>query len=99
VKLELAMIKELRLGSITLRDVPMAFADVPPFQVFGLSDRPALLLGTDLLEAFRRVSLDFAARRVRFQLRRCRTESLAIATWRQAPTRLSSTGSEAVCGR
>jgi hypothetical protein len=65
VKLELAMIKELRLGSITLRDVPMAFADVPPFQVFGLSDRPALLLGTDLLEAFRRVSLDFAARRVR----------------------------------
>ena len=99
VKLELAMIRELRLGSITLRDVPMAFADVLPFKVFGLSDRPALLLGTDLLEAFRRVSLDFAARRVRFQLRRCRTEAISVSTWGQSSTRLSSTASEAVCGR
>jgi len=65
-------IPELRLGSVTLTDVPMAFADVPPFEVFGLSDKPALLLGTDLLETFRRVSLDFRARKVRFQLRRCR---------------------------
>jgi hypothetical protein len=65
--LQLAQIDELRLGRVTLRNVPMAFADVPPFEVFGLSDRPALLLGTDLLETFRRVSLDFRARRVRFQ--------------------------------
>ena len=46
----------------------MAFADVPPFKLFGLSDQPALLLGTDILESFRRVSLDFRARKVRFQL-------------------------------
>ena len=68
IDLQLARIRELRLGSVTLRDVPIAFADVPPFQVFGLSDEPALLLGTDLLETFRRVSLDFRARKVRFQL-------------------------------
>jgi hypothetical protein len=98
VNLELAQIGELRLGSVILRNVPMAFADVPPFEAFGLADRPALLLGTDLLETFRRVSLDFRARRVRFQLRRCR-QGVAISTSPSASlTRLSSTSGEA-CAR
>ena len=74
-------------------------ADVPPFTVFGMDDRPALLLGTDLLETFRRVSLDFRARKVRFQLRKCGTTSLLIST---APTgafsRLSADNSD-VCRR
>lgn len=92
VELEVAQIGELRLGSVILRNVPMAFADVPPFEVFGLADKPALLLGTDLLETFRRISLDFRARKVRFQLRRCR-QGIAIATSPSASlTRLSATG-------
>ena len=33
------VIAELQLGSVTLRNVPIAFADVPPFTVFGLSER------------------------------------------------------------
>jgi hypothetical protein len=100
VELQLAQIAELRLGSVTLRDVPIAFADVPPFEVFGLSDRPALLLGTDLLETFRRVSLDFRARKVRFQLRRCASQAFTISTGDSSSrTRLSSTGGTAVCGR
>jgi hypothetical protein len=96
---DLARIAELQLGPVTLRDVPMAFADVPPFKLFGLSEEPALLLGTDLLENFRRVSLDFAARKVRFQLRRCRTEGVMISTAPQSFTRISSTGAPDVCGR
>jgi hypothetical protein len=80
VKLDLARIAELKLGPVILRDVPMAFADVPPFEVFGLSKEPSLLLGTDLLEKFRRVSLDFRARKVRFQLRRCQTTGVTITT-------------------
>jgi hypothetical protein len=100
VDLELAFIPELRLGRVTLRNVPMAFADVPPFKVFGLSDQPALLLGTDLLETFRRVSLDFTARKVRFQLRRCTTQGVTINTVRSSSlTQLSSTGGVEVCGR
>ena len=99
VDLQLGTIRELRLGSVTLGNVPLAFADVPPFTVFGVNDQPALLLGTDLLETFRRVSLDFHARKVRFQLRRCGSEAVAIST---SPTstisRLSSTGDRAVCG-
>ncbi len=92
IDLQLAQIGELRVGPVTLRNVPMAFADVPPFEVFGLSDRPALLLGTDLLETFRRVSLDFRARKVRFQLRRCTTQAVTISTSGSSLTRLSSTG-------
>jgi hypothetical protein len=100
VNLQLARIGELRLGSVTLRDVPMAFADVPPFQMFGLSREPALLLGTDLMETFRRVSLDFRARKVRFQLRRCGSNGIVIST---SPsfwfTHLSSGNNMDVCRR
>jgi predicted aspartyl protease len=100
VEIELARIDELRLGPITLSDVPIAFADVPPFTVFGLSDEPALLLGTDILETFRRVSLDFRARKVRFQLKRCRSDSVVISTSpSNSLTRLSSGGAVEVCNR
>ena len=96
--LQLAKVGELRLGSIVLNDVPMAFADVPPFEVFGLSKEPALLLGTDVLETFRRVSLDFRARKVRFQLRRCESTAVMLSTSTRAPSRLSSDNPQ-VCRR
>ena len=90
--LQLARIDELKLGPVLLRDVPIAFADVPPFKLFGLSGGPSLLLGTDILETFRRVSLDFRARKVRFQLRRCTTEGVVISTSQtESYTRLSAT--------
>ena len=98
-KLQVARIGELQLGPITIADVPMAFADVPPFKLFGLADQPALLLGTDLLETFRRISLDFQARKVRFQLRKCKPEGVIISTDPDNFSRLSSTGTEDVCGR
>jgi predicted aspartyl protease len=96
---QLARIAELRLGPIVLRDVPIAFADIPPFRLFGLAGEPALLLGTDILQTFRRVSLDFRARKVRFQLRRCSTEGVLIVTMDTKITRLSSTGGLDVCAR
>ena len=100
VNMQLARIDELQLGPILLRDVPIAFADVPPFKVFGLANEPALLLGTDLLETFRRMSLDFKARKVRFQLRNC-DDAVGIATDPdpQHITRISSTDYAAVCQR
>lgn len=80
IRLQMATVAELRLGPVILRNVPVAFADVPPFTVFGLSKQPALLLGTDLMETFRRVSLDFGRRKVRFQLRRCTAMGIRINT-------------------
>ena len=99
VNMQMTIIRELQIGPMTLYDVPIAFADVPPFKLFGLADQPALLLGTDVLETFRRVSLDFRARKVRFQLRRCGTVPITIHTsWSPGSSRLSSEN-EAVCRR
>ena len=97
-ELELIRVPEVRVGSIRLQDVPIAFADIPPFEVFGISDRPSLLLGTDLMETFRRVSLDFRARKVRFQLKRCGAQSVRVATTTQFPSRIRS-GEDLTCVR
>lgn len=72
VTIPAATVAELRIGGIVMRDVDVAFADLPPFALFGLQDKPAMMLGSDLMGSFRRVSLDFGAKKVRFQLYRCR---------------------------
>jgi predicted aspartyl protease len=99
IKIELAIIDELQLGPILLRDLPIAFADLPPFKLFGLANEPALLLGTDILENFRRVSLDFRARKVRFQLRRCTTEGVIISTNPDNFSRLSAANGTEGCSK
>ena len=63
------VLPEVRIGSITLSGVPIAFFEAPPFALFGLAHQPAILLGADILRVFARVSLDFRARKVRFRLR------------------------------
>lgn len=98
VNLQLAVLAELELGSVTLYNVPVAFADLPPFDIFGLSKEPALLLGTDVLDTFRRVSLDFGGRKVRFQLRRCGSSPVTISTMASSISRVTSTDEE-VCRR
>lgn len=99
IKVQLAVIDELQLGPILLRNVPIAFADLPPFKMFGLADQPALMLGTDILENFRRVSLDFRARKVRFQLRRCTTEGIIISTNPENFSRLSAPNGTEACSK
>jgi len=101
MKLKIARVHELKLGPVVLSDVPRAFADVPPFAVFGLADQPALLLGTDMMDAFRRVLLDFRARKVRFQLRRCQQSGITISTQQSSTmSRISmDDGSSAACLR
>jgi predicted aspartyl protease len=66
---EAIVLNNVRVGGLFLNNVMVAFADAPPFQLFGLSERPAIFLGSDLLSSFRRVSLDFRNRKVRFTLR------------------------------
>ena len=97
-ELQFAKIAEIRLGPVIVRNVAIAFADVPPFAVFGLADQPALLLGTDLMEQFRRVSLDFKARKVRFELRECKTNTVRIRTAPSYASRLSADRPTACAG-
>lgn len=65
---EYALLPTMTLGSATIRALPVAFADAPPFAAFGLEGKPALLLGMDALRMFRRVQIDFARRELRLLL-------------------------------
>jgi predicted aspartyl protease len=60
------MMPNIRVGDIAFGSMPVAFANAAPFQRFGLTRRPALLLGMDALRSFRRVDIDFPNRQVRF---------------------------------
>jgi predicted aspartyl protease len=61
-------IAHVRLGTITVDTMPVAFADAEIFHRLGLSQKPAILLGMDVLRGFDRVSVDYANRSVRFIL-------------------------------
>lgn len=57
---------DLVVGGIRFAGVPMGFADSAAFDRLGLGDKPALLLGMDVLRLFRRVAIDFPNRQIRF---------------------------------
>jgi len=63
-------IRSVRLGRAVFNRLPIAFADAPPFHRLGLDDRPAIMLGMDALQLFRRVDIDFANHQIRLLLPR-----------------------------
>jgi predicted aspartyl protease len=65
-----ARVPSIKIGEIAFNEIPIAFSEVAPFERFGLTRRPALLLGMDALRSFRHVDIDFANRRVRFVMQR-----------------------------
>jgi predicted aspartyl protease len=64
----LAALKNLSLGTITIRDVPVVFGPIHTFEYWGLVQRPAILIGIDILNAFETVALDFTRGQVHFRL-------------------------------
>ena len=71
----LAALKRLKLGPISLINLPVVFGPVHTFDYWGISDRPALLLGMDVLNIFETVSLDYRRGAVHFQLSRSSVDS------------------------
>jgi len=65
---EFADLPALRVGGLTLPDWPVAFADLHIFRLWNLVDRPAILLGIDLMSRFEAICLDFRNDEVRFRL-------------------------------
>lgn len=66
-------VRDLRLGTQRLGPTPLLFADLHAFEVLDLIERPALLIGADLLYRFSEVTLDFGRSRMAFRgLRRTR---------------------------
>jgi predicted aspartyl protease len=64
----LGLARHLVLGGMTLNNTVIAFTDAPPFARLGLDRRPAMLIGMAQLRLFHRVAIDFARRRVLFDL-------------------------------
>lgn len=58
----------LRLGGLQLGNVPTVYADTHIFELWGLKDQPAIVLGMDLLSQFELVALDFGRSEVRFDI-------------------------------
>ena len=65
---QVAMLRKLDIGGVGLGDLAIAYADAHIFRQMHLEDRPAILLGMNAMKAFDRVSIDFAAKKVRFVL-------------------------------
>jgi predicted aspartyl protease len=61
-------VPEVELGGFKMRNLSVAFVDAHVFRELDLDDKPALLLGMNAMRAFDRISIDFAAKKVRFVL-------------------------------
>ena len=63
---ELAVLRRVALGGITLNELPTIFCDLHAFRIWHMADRPAMLFGADILRMFDSVTVDFPEREVRF---------------------------------
>ena len=66
--LELDEIAEATVGGVTIRNMPLAFAQLHTFDRFGLTHQPALLLGMDVLSLCQKVTVDLRRREATFTL-------------------------------
>ncbi len=60
--------RQLELGRASISNFLITFTDSPTFAAMDLDDEPAMILGMSELRLFRRVAIDFASRRVMFDL-------------------------------
>ncbi|MFC3101906.1 retroviral-like aspartic protease family protein [Altererythrobacter lauratis] len=60
--------RSLVMDEASINNFPVTFAESPTFAAMGLEDEPAMILGMSELRLFRRVAIDFASRRVLFDL-------------------------------
>lgn len=65
---ELIMASTIHVSGLQLHNTFLAFADSPAFRRLGMVKRPAMLLGMAQLRMFKRVAIDFATRRILFDL-------------------------------
>lgn len=65
---DVAMARTVRLGTMTMSNSMLVFADTPAFEKLELVKRPALFMGMNQLKLFHRVAIDFATKRILFDL-------------------------------
>lgn len=64
----LAVLSRLTLGKIILRRLPLVIGPIHTFDFWGMHDEPAMLIGSDILQKFQMVAMDFRAGEVRFRV-------------------------------
>jgi predicted aspartyl protease len=78
---KVAMVDTIRLTeALTFTRCPLVIADFLVFDVWGLRQRPALLIGMNLLRQFERVSIDYGLQELRFDLAADRPPSKPLIT-------------------
>ena len=87
---EYTIVRELTVGGITLKKLPIIFTDSHAFKRLGLNDRPALLLGMNALRSFDRVSIDFYRKKLKVVLPE--TGALARSNRHRSPLSPSTGG-------
>lgn len=63
---ELAILRSIQLGGVTLFELPVIFCDLHVFSLWRLTEDPGLIFGADMLRLFERVTVDFPRREVIF---------------------------------
>ena len=64
---DLCLLPSLRLGGLKMTGLSAVYADLHTFDIWGLSTRPSILVGVDVLRHFNAVELDFGRRQVTFR--------------------------------
>jgi predicted aspartyl protease len=78
---KVAMVHKIQLtAALTFIDCPLVIADFRVFDVWGLRQRPALLIGMNLLRQFARVSIDYGLKELRFDLAAYRSPQKPLIT-------------------
>lgn len=65
---EYRILKSLSMGDLRMTNLAVVFADLHIFDHWKIADKPAILLGVDVLKLFARVELDFGSDQLRFRL-------------------------------
>lgn len=63
-----SVLRRVQIEGIDVNDLSISFADSHAFTALGLKDRPAMLLGMDGLRLFDRIEIDYANKRIIFDL-------------------------------
>lgn len=61
-------VRTLEFGSMRFTDMDLVFCNLPIFNRWGLSDKPAVLVGANALKVFSRIEMDYGRKRIYFQM-------------------------------
>ncbi len=64
----LTMVDKIQLQRLEFTNCSLVIVDVPVFDIWGLSNKPALLIGMNYLRQFASVAIDYGLKEIRFDL-------------------------------